>query len=55
MRMTVGELKKVLDEVPDDTEVFYLSIGLDIPLEEAWVEKNKKTGEAEKVLLGNYW
>ena len=53
--MTVGELKNVLDEVPDDAEVFYLSIGLDIPLEEAWVEKNEKTGEAERVLLGNYW
>ena len=49
--MTVGELKKVLDEVPDDAEVFYLSIGFDIPLEEAWVEKNEKTGEAEEVLL----
>lgn len=53
--MTVGELKNVLDEVPDDTQVFYLSTGLDIPLETAWVEKSEKTGEVEKVLLVNYW
>lgn len=52
--MTVGELKNVIDEVTDDTEVFYLSIGLDIPLEEAWVERDEKTGEAEEVLLGTY-
>ncbi len=53
--MTAGELKKVLDEVPDDAEVFYLSTGLDIPFEEAWLYKNEKTGEVERVLLGNYW
>ncbi|WP_337952495.1 hypothetical protein [Mitsuokella jalaludinii] len=49
--MTVGELKKVLDEAPDDLEIFYISDGLAIPLEEAWVEKSEKTGEAEEVLL----
>ncbi len=49
--MTVGELKKVLDEAPDDLEIFYISDGLVIPLEEAWVEKDEDTGEAEEVLL----
>ena len=53
--MTVGELKKVLDEVPDDTEIFYLSDGLVCLLPEAWVETDEKTGEAEEVLLGTYW
>ena len=49
--MTVRELKKVLDEAPDDLEIVYISDGLVIPLEEAWVEKSEKTGEAEEVLL----
>lgn len=52
--MTVGELKKVLDEASDDLEIFYISDGLVITLEEAWVEKNEKTGEAEEVLLNTY-
>lgn len=49
--MTVGELKKLLDEAPDDLEIFYISDGLVIPLEEVLIEKNEKTGEAEEVLL----
>ena len=49
--MTVRVLKKVLDEGPDDLEICYMSDGRVIPLEEAWIEKNEKTGEAEEVLL----
>lgn len=52
--MTAGELKKVLDEAPDDLEIYYISDGLAIPLEEAWVEKSEKTGEAEEVLMNTY-
>lgn len=54
MHMTVGELKKVLEEAEDDMEVFYLSDGLVCLLTEAWVERDEKTGEAEEVLLGTY-
>lgn len=46
--------EKVLDEAPDDLEIFYISDVLVIPLEEAWVEKDKDTGEAEEVLLNTY-
>ena len=52
--MIVGELKKVLDEAPEGLEIYYISDGLALPLEEAWVEKNEKTGEAEEVLLNTY-
>ena len=41
----------MLYEEPDDLDILYISEGLAIPLEEAWVEKSEKTGEAEEVLL----
>ena len=45
--MTVGELKNVIDEVPDDTEVFYLSIGLDIL--DWWIGQKKKEDDGGSV------
>ena len=53
-QMTVGELKKVLNEAPDDLEIFYIYDGWDIPVGEAWIEKNEKTGKAEAVLMNTY-
>ena len=52
--MTVGELKKVLNEAPDDLEIFYIYDGWDIPVVEAWIEKNEKTGKAEAALMNTF-
>ena len=48
--MTVGELKKVLDEATDDLEIFYISDGLVIPLLQAAInERNMKRDGGKRV------